>query len=115
VGAILRITVSSENVERMRRFIEAFNTGEVEQYVAYFDPHGEFHSAFAAVGGEVYHGRDGMRRYHRDMQEAWGDELRMEPECYFDLDEQMLCFYTLRAHGMHSGVEVAMPIGFIAR
>jgi hypothetical protein len=107
--------MSRENVERLRRFIEAFNTRDVERYLAYFDPTGEFHSAFAAIGGEVYHGHDGIRRYHRDMQDAWGQQLRIEPEAHFDLGETTLSFWALHARGKHSDVDIAMPIGFIAR
>jgi hypothetical protein len=84
--------MSAGNVERMRRFIEAFNTRDVERYLPFFDPAGEFRSAFAAVGGEVYHGHDGLRRYERDMQDAWGAGLRIEPEAYFDLGERTLSF-----------------------
>ena len=40
---------------------------------------------------------------------AWGDEIRVEPEAYFDVGEQPLLFHVLRGRGQHSGVEVALP------
>jgi ketosteroid isomerase-like protein len=107
--------MSDENVEQMRRFIAAFNTRDVDAWLAYFDPNGAFHSAFGAVGGEVYHGHDGLRRYQRDMEDAWGNKLRIEPEAYFDLGEQTLSFYALHGRGQHSGMEVAMRLAFVAR
>jgi ketosteroid isomerase-like protein len=97
------------NVESTRRFIDAFNARNVEAIVACCDPDIELHSTFAAVGGATYHGRDGVRRWREDLAEAWGDEIRVEPEAYFDLGEQTLLFHVLRGRGQHSGVEVALP------
>jgi hypothetical protein len=97
------------DVELNRRFVEAFNTRDIEAVIVCFDPSIEFHSVFAAVGGAVYHRHDGMRRWYRDLEEAWGDEIRVEPEAYFDLGERTLAFYVLHGRGRHSGAEVAMP------
>ena len=60
---------------------------------------------FAAVGGGVYYGHDGMRRWHRDLQEAWGEQIRLQPEAYFDLGEYMLTFFVYHGRGEHSGAE----------
>src|SRR2546430_934870 len=70
--------VSHENVEMHRRALEAFNAGDLEAFVALWDPEIEFHSTFAAVGGARYHGHDGLRRWHRDLEDAWGDGIRVE-------------------------------------
>jgi hypothetical protein len=82
--------------------------------IAYCDLRMELHSAFAAVGG-VYHGHDGVRTWHRDLQETWGEEICVEPEAYFDLGERTLAFYAMLGRGTHSGAEVAMPIASVAR
>jgi ketosteroid isomerase-like protein len=103
------------NVELHRCWTEAFNTRDVEAVVASCDPSIEFHSSFAAVGGGVYHGHDGMRGYFRDLEETWGDEIRVEPEAYFDLGQHVLAFYVVHGRGRHSGVEVAMPIAYAYR
>jgi len=107
--------VSRENVERHRRVIEAYNARDVEAFIAYCDPSIEFHSAFASVGGAVYHGHDGVRKFFRDMQDAWGGVIRIEPEAYFDLGEHTLAVYALHARGRHSGADVAMPVALLAR
>ena len=107
--------MSKRNVELTRRFVAAYNARDIEAFIAYFDPSIEYHSAFTAVGGAVYYGHDGLRRWHRDLQEAWGDEIRVVPEAYFDLGEQTLVFYVLSGRGRHSGVEVAMPNAAVAR
>lgn len=107
--------MSERTVELHRRFIETFNARDIEAFVAYFDPSGEFQSVFAAVGGAVYHGHDDLPRYFRDLADAWGDEIRIEPEAYFDLGEHTLLFLLFRGRGLHSGAEVAMPVALIAR
>jgi ketosteroid isomerase-like protein len=107
--------VSHQNVELLRRVIEAYNARDIEAFIAYCDPGIEFRSAFSAVGGAVYHGHDGLRAWHRDVQDVWGDEIRVEPEAYFDLGEHTLTFYLLRGRGQHSGAGVAMPVALVVR
>ena len=107
--------MSQENVELHRRAIEAFNARDLEAYIAHVDPSVEFYSAFAVVGGGAYHGHDGVRRWFRDLEDAWGAEVRIEPEAYFDLGEDTLGFNVMHGRGRQSGVEVAMPVAHVIR
>jgi hypothetical protein len=107
--------VSEESVQIARAFTEAFNRRDIEALVSHCDPQIEFHSTFAAVGGAVYHGHDGMRRFIRDLDEAWGGEMRSEPEAYFDLGEHTLTFTVLHGRGRRSGAEVVLPIAVVSR
>jgi ketosteroid isomerase-like protein len=100
--------MSESNLELMRRSNAAYNARDIQAFIGYCDPSIEFHSMFAAVGGGVYHGHDGLRKWFPDLEEAWGNETRLEPEAYFDLGEQTLAFAVLRGRGRHSGAEVAM-------
>jgi ketosteroid isomerase-like protein len=65
-------------------------------------------------GGAVYHGHDGVRRWWRDQEEAWGARLRVEPEAYLDVGEHTLISYVARGRGSNSGAEVAMPVASVA-
>jgi hypothetical protein len=107
--------MSESNVDLTRRFIDTWNGRDVGAIIACCDPSIEYHSAFAAVSGAVYHGHDGIRSYRRDLEDAWGDVLRIEPEVYFDLGEHTLVFYVIHGRGQHSGVDVAMPNAAVAR
>jgi hypothetical protein len=107
--------MSEPNIELTRRYVAAFNARDIEAMIAYFDPSIEFHSAFATIGGAVYHGHDGLRSWHRDYREIWGEEIRNEPEAYFDLGQHTLVFSVLHGRGQHSGAEVAMPLTLVAR
>jgi ketosteroid isomerase-like protein len=107
--------LSERNVELHRRLIEAFNARDIEAFIALCDPQIELHSAFAAVGGAVYHGHGRVRGFFQDMEDVWGKEIRSEPEAFFDLDEHTVVFSALHGSGRHSGVEVAMPTAQVAR
>jgi ketosteroid isomerase-like protein len=103
------------NVEVLRALFEAYNSRDIDGFVACCDPSIELETAFAAVGGEVYHGHEELRTWHRDVEDVWGGAVRAEPEAYFDLGERTLVFYVLHGRGKGSGVEVAMPIALVAR
>jgi ketosteroid isomerase-like protein len=105
--------VSEGNVQVARAFTEAFNARDIEAVISWCDPDVEFHSTFAAVGGAVYVGHDGMRRWHRDLQEVWGKEFRSEPEAFFDLGEHTLVFTVLHGRGRQSGVEASLPVAAV--
>jgi ketosteroid isomerase-like protein len=108
--------VSERNVELHRRALRAFNARDVEALLAYCDPEIEFHSAVTApVSGGLYHGHEGVRRWHRDFEEVWGDEVSVAPEAFFHLGEQTLGFGVVKGRGKESGAEVTAPIAQVAR
>jgi ketosteroid isomerase-like protein len=107
--------MSERNVELHRSFIEAFNAHDLDVFIAHFDQNAEFQSVFAAVGGAVYHGHYELPRYFQDLKDAWGDEIRIEPEAYFDLGEHTLLYLLFHGRGRQSGAEVAMPVALLAR
>jgi ketosteroid isomerase-like protein len=101
--------VSDQNVDLTRRILGAANTRDIDAAIALCDPQIEYHSAMTTPGGAVYHGHDGVRTYFGDLEDAWGDEFRAEPEAYFDMGEHTLAFYVAHFHGRRSGVEVGGP------
>jgi ketosteroid isomerase-like protein len=107
--------MSDRNVAVLRDLFDAYNARDIEGFIACCDPSIELETAFAAVGGEVYHGHDGLRTWHRDVEDVWGGAVRAELEAYFDAGERTLVFYVLHGRGKHSGVEVAMPVAILAR
>jgi ketosteroid isomerase-like protein len=107
--------MSRENVELHRRVYRALNGSDENALVALCDPSIEVHSVFAAVGGAVYHGHDGVRKWVRDLEESWGGEFRVEAEAYFDLGDQTLVFAVLQGVGGQSGAGVAMPAIGVAK
>ena len=107
--------MSENDVEIARAFTDAFNAHDVEALIACCHPDVEFHSTFAAVGGTVYHGHDGMREWHRDLEEAWENEISSEPEALFDLGEHLLTFTVLHGRGKRSGAEAVLRVAAVTR
>jgi ketosteroid isomerase-like protein len=106
--------MAEENVEVMRRFMDAFSAHDLPALVACCHPDIEFHSTFAAIGGAEYRGHDGVRAWYRDLQEEWG-ETGSVLEAIYDLDDQVLAFTVFRGRGKRSGAEAALPAGLVAR
>jgi ketosteroid isomerase-like protein len=102
-------------VELHRRFYQAFNARDVGGLIALCDPSVVIHSVFGAVSGAVYHGHDGVRRWQADLEEAWGEEIRVAVEAYFDLGECVLVFDALHGRGRQSGAAVTLPGGAVTR
>lgn len=96
-------------MELHRRIYAAFNARDVDALVALCDPGIVIRSAFGAVSGSAYHGHDGVRQWQADLAEAWGDDIRVDAESYFDLGEKALAFDVLRGRGRQSGVQVTLP------
>ena len=107
--------MSKRKIELMQRVLEVYYVGDIDGFIAFCDPSIELQSVFAAVGGAVYHGHDGLRNYYRDLADAWGDDIRIEPEAYFDLGEYTLAFNVLHGRGQHSGAEVTMEVAAVAK
>jgi ketosteroid isomerase-like protein len=106
--------VSVQNVELFRRILDAYGARDIEAFIACCDPEIEFHAAWSIPGGTVYHGHEGLRRWHQDLEDAW-EEIRGEPEAFYDLGEQTLMFSTLHARGRQSGADVTMFNAVVAR
>jgi ketosteroid isomerase-like protein len=87
----------------------------VEAYIAYCDPEIELHSAVTVPGGTTYHGHPGVRNWHRDLEDVFGDALQIEPHAYFDLGEHTITFHSLHGRGRQSGADVAMPAAHVCR
>jgi ketosteroid isomerase-like protein len=97
--------MSGQNVELHRRLMEALNAHDVDAFIALNDPRIEFHTAMTTV----YRGHDELRGWFRNLEDAWGVELRAEPEAYFDLGEHTLTFYVSHGRGRQSGAKVEAP------
>ena len=108
--------MSQENVEMVRRFVEAIPRDvedDVEEMLSYIDPEGELHSAI--VGGaeaNVYRGHEGFRRWVADSFESF-EEVRNEWSEFRDLDTRVLAFGHVKARGRGSGMELDSPMGWV--
>jgi ketosteroid isomerase-like protein len=106
---------SPDNAEVIRTFTKAFNAGDVDALISCCDPRVEFRSKFAAVGGAVYQGHDGVRQWRRDLEEMWGEQIHSELETLYDVGDHILVFTVLHGRGEQSGAEVDLPAAMVVR
>jgi ketosteroid isomerase-like protein len=107
--------MSRENVELHRRANDAFNTRDVAAYLAFCDPDIELHSAVTGPGPAVYYRHSGVRRWHRDLTDAFGGDVWLESEAFFDLGEHTVTFHVLHGRGFQSGADVETPAAHVCR
>jgi ketosteroid isomerase-like protein len=109
------MSLSPQDRKAVRAFTRAFNAGDVDGVIALCDAQVEFRSKFAAPGGAVYRGHDGVRQWHRDLMETWGDEFSVDLEALFDVGAHILVFTLLHGRGQQSGVDVELPAAMVVR
>ena len=101
-----------EEMEAVRRLVDAFNARDPEAASAVLTEDAEWRPAYTgggAVEGAVYRGHAGFRRYLEDLSEPWTsiegfiDELRV-------VGQQVLLFGRMHFVGRRSGVEMTQSI-----
>ena len=105
--------MSQKNVEVVRRALEAFPRGDLEEMLSYMDPEGELHSAIVGgAEGNVYRGHEGFRRWYADSFDSF-ESLQNEWSEFRDLGDRVLALGRVRARGRESGVELDSPLGWV--
>jgi ketosteroid isomerase-like protein len=105
--------MSRENVEVVRRSLDAVNRRDVEEVLSLTDPDGELHSAIiGGAEGSVFRGHDGFRRWLTEMYQTF-DEVNTELTEYRDMGERVLAFGRIRARGRESGLQLDSETGWI--
>jgi ketosteroid isomerase-like protein len=105
--------ISEQNIERLRQSYEGFNaTSQLDLDLWAADV--EYIQTAEVGGGEtVFHGRDGVLEAVGELTEAF-DDLRVEPERFFDLGDRVLAFVRLRGRARTSGVPIDAPFAHVA-
>jgi hypothetical protein len=82
--------MSQENVEIVRQVVEIGNRRGTEAALPYVDPEGELQSAIiGGAEGNICRGREGLREWMAES-DATFEELRVEPEEFRDLGDDVL-------------------------
>ncbi len=99
-----------ENVEVVRQLFDAVARRDAEAVLTFYDPEVEWdHTrgpAPALMGASVHHGHEGVRRWFREIYEAFAD-VEAEIVELIDAGEHVISVVNYRGRGRVSGVEVA--------
>jgi ketosteroid isomerase-like protein len=105
--------MSQENVDTVRRSLDAYEAGDIEGMLSFMDPDGEIYSAIiGGAEGKVYRGHAGFRSWFAETQVAF-EALSTELTEFRDLGDRVLGFGRVRAKGRESGVELDSATGWL--
>src|ERR1700730_7272494 len=102
--------MSQENVDLVRRGLEAFNSEDMERILAFVDP--DFETEVPrelSAEPDAYRGHDGIRRYFESFRDAM-DEIRFEPERFWEAGESVVVALRLTARGRQTAILVEQRI-----
>jgi ketosteroid isomerase-like protein len=105
--------MSRENVELVRRSIDAFNRRDMEAASQYFDPESEVDwSRSRGMESGVYRGSEAVRGFWNTFFDVF-DEVTVTPEEYIEVGDRVVVPNRTRLRG-RDGIEVQARSAFVA-
>src|ERR1700676_2549899 len=104
--------MSPQNVEIVRRAIDAFSRGDALAFAELTTPDLEWATGLGAIEGEIFRGRAGVETYFDRLSNAW-DEFRFLADEYRDLGDVAVVLGRLEGRGRGGGVPVDSPVGAV--
>ena len=106
--------MSEENVEVFRRAVQAFNARDIAVLADLITEDYEF-VPYLPAGAEkttTYRGRQGLRDYLKDADEAW-ESIQIHLDEVRDLGDRALAFGEMRARARGSGIDARVPLAWV--
>src|SRR5215213_3788021 len=106
--------MSQQNVEAVRRTIDAWNRCDVDVWMREYHPEIEYTSAVLEhVEGaqSLYRGHAEMRRFWDDWHSVWN--LNNDISDFRDLGETVVALGVYRTRGNASGVDLEGPVAYV--
>jgi ketosteroid isomerase-like protein len=99
--------MSQENVDAARAQYERWNAGDMEAWIAGFDPNAEYVSSVVAGldGTGAYFGHAGLRTFVAQYREAW-EHFQLEPGEFIAADDRVVVVMQALGRGRESGIVV---------
>jgi ketosteroid isomerase-like protein len=104
--------MSQENVANVRRGIDAWNRGDLDEWLAGFAPEAEVHTTGRFPDERVYRGRAGLERYWTEIHEA-AEEMTLSISDLRASGDRVFQAVTGRGRGKRSKVPVEEPIWLV--
>ena len=104
--------MSAENVQLIRKLVEALNDRDLDALVEHIEPDAELHPLRAQLEGKVYRGLDGVREMLADFDQDW-EYVQVDAEEFRDADDEVVVLGRLHGRGRTSGVDLDVPMGFV--
>jgi ketosteroid isomerase-like protein len=103
--------MSQENVEIVKRGIDAFNRGDLDLMAGLVTPNAEVSPAITgSVDGRGLLGAEAYRSWFEEISDTW-QEFRILADEFRDLGDCVVMLGRITGRGRGSGVAVDAPIG----
>ena len=104
--------MSRANVEIAAQAIEAFNEREVDAFAVLTTVDFEWSPSMVAIEGETFHGREGIERYLRSLDNGW-ERFHIHRDRFRETDGLVVMLGRLEGRGVGSGVPVDSSLGMV--
>ena len=105
--------MSAENVQIIRRLVEAFNDRDLDAMFAVLHPEAELHPLRAQLEGKAYRGPRRAARDARRLRPGLGVRSDGRPSEFREAGDEVVVLGRLRARGRASGIGLDVPMGFV--
>ncbi len=107
--------MSEQNLEAVRRGIEAYNAGDSARFAELATPDFVWNPALpGAIGNGPYVGLAGIEEYFAETGDTW-ERLTVEPDELLAAGEMVVFLGRAVGRGVGSGADVEMALAFLAR
>jgi uncharacterized protein len=97
--------MSEENVEVVRRAVEAYEHEGLDGSMRYYAPEIEWSTTDASIERATYRGHDGVRRFFGSFDREF-DDLRFDVDELIDAGDQVIVTIRIGGRGRASGAPV---------
>jgi ketosteroid isomerase-like protein len=104
--------MSQQNVELVKRLLDAFNARDLARFIDLTTPDFEWSPSMVAIEGEVFIGHAGIETYFGRMIDGW-DSFRVEGGELLDLGDRVLWSGRLDGRGRMSRATVSAPLDML--
>ena len=106
-------TAEEQNVELVRRGMEAYNRGDLDTVLEMLSPEVEVFAPTDVMNSGTFHGHAGWLEWTREWNEAW-ESFEIQVKALDSLDERfILADVQQRGLGRGSGVEVELDVTWL--
>ena len=106
--------MSHENVEILRRGVDAYNQLDLSTLTAITTADFEwFPLMVGAFESGSFRGREGIAAYFEDIRDAW-EHLRVSVDEFRDFGDRVVMLGRVEGRGARSSIEVDAPLGMLA-